>query len=391
MHDFHGKRQYQNGATIMFKNHRMSSVDPSVIREDSIIKFYCEHWYVLFDKVCILKQMSIVSLILVKNNPIHKHGMLLLYFVWSYFHEITSTNCIFSHSCKSQTVYKILCRDILVNSFNGLFAINDHKQCNTWNHIDTKICRVCKNRIQVVESLEFVQLKEEQRLNRTFLKACNNSYSERHNLHLLFYGYIHSEIKDMNLYQYIPKDIIALIVMFSYNMDRIVRPIGDKFNVELKNRKSVRNWLQRFGYNNYAKWFNNNTILKWKMPRECQHDHIFKVYGCFKITGKCVRKIWKIKILDINEADKIDLRIGLTDCMSGITMKFNECNHDKIKVGDIITMIYFSRYVSNNNRASVLFELNGVNIFESHCDLRGFQLQLVISFDCDLSIQLLQH
>ena len=85
------------------------------------------------------------------------------------------------------------------------------------------------------DSLKSFQEQEERRLYGIFLSACLNFNSNKENLKLLFYGFIHFEINDINLYRVTPSDVIEAIIIFTYDSRTIQKAIiQDSFDVELR-------------------------------------------------------------------------------------------------------------------------------------------------------------
>ncbi len=263
---------------------------------------------------------------------------------------------------------------------------NNYTKCNTWNHIsrssDWQSCNVCGYKIILKHNaLEKAELKEEQRLNNIFLIACNNFNSNKVNLNLLFYGFIHFEIDDINLYENIPMDIIKACIIFSYDINKLETPIADQFNKDYP-----------FNYINKPhkiEFSDNNTILKWEMPPKTAARK--KVYGCFEVIHpNCVRRKWKIKILDHDENTPIDVSMGIgcpfmdmlvTDDDNGMHEKTKRFNKD-IKNGDVITMLFVYEQ-------KISFKVNGDLVHTMDANITG-SIFLLLEINCNITIQLLQ-
>ena len=76
----------------------------------------------------------------------------------------------------------------------------------------------CNRDIMLRGTLEGFQMEEETRIWRVFLSACNNFNSDFENLELLFYGFIHFTIDDINIYENTPMDIIDIIIVLTYDV-----------------------------------------------------------------------------------------------------------------------------------------------------------------------------
>ncbi len=214
--------------------------------------------------------------------------------------------------------------------------------------------------------MEEVQLEEEKRFNKIFQRACYNFHSEKHNLYLLFYGYIHHEIDDTeDLYQNIPLDIIQTCIVFGYDVN--IMMTDDSFNVELKTEDEIDAEIVtalKEEYSKYAEWSNDNKTLKWTLSELSTMDKFknffsniannamdasfgYRVFGTYNVEyWERRRKVWNIKILDYAKDKEIDIAIGICEYNDTIVPpEFLYCtlpNDEKIssvKVGDTLSVL----------------------------------------------------
>ena len=196
--------------------------------------------------------------------------------------------------------------------------------------------------------------RENNRLYRKFLRACNNFSSDKHNLDLFFNGFIHYQINDINLYKNTPRDILQTITIFTYGTEQSVSThTGDSFNVTLNNLSNTetKNDLLE-AYDKCAKWSDDNQKLTWTHPAASTSnmdrlwslfghnlETTYTVYGRFFISRNDVaRKIWRLQIIDYAKDKPIDLDIGFVADDKDWTL--NEYDTTMLRLGDIITILW---------------------------------------------------
>ena len=283
-----------------------------------------------------------------------------------YFSKTESTPqiCVL---CTQPTHYRVKCRSRYLRSRSS-HSLPKHRTCRTWNDITAEICSNCNNKLDIQKLLDSAYKKEDERSYNIFLRACQNFKADKENLQLLFNGFanIDHEIYGQN----IPDEIITICIEFCFAVDRLVDKTNTaKFNTEYGD------------YGKHCEWSCNDTILKVSDP------YNLRVYDV-PTSRSFIRKIWRIKVLDHDENESMDLQIGLATNVWSHKSEDEQAIRfvdNDIKVGDVITMIYIQDekmlYAANDKSWHTI---DKISLKPSSSPL------LMIIINCNVTVQLLQ-
>eukprot|EP01083_Nonionella_stella_P279858 951940_1 len=238
-------------------------------------------------------------------------------------------------------------------------------------------CNKCGFTLDVSASLKIAELKEDERQKTIFLKSCDNFNSNADNLRLLMYGFV-NESNDIRIYNNMPMEIMEFITAFCFNV-MLFKEKKDVFEIGFEAAQTESIWKKH--WNESQSNSINRSMLRFDdKNEECwawtNADRRQSVYGKDVIDSrnKIFRKLWKIQILDqLNvKYGEINISIGIA-CSDGqlYTAKIR-----KLKVGDVIDMLYFVQ----SDTSELSFAVNGTtkDVSISEIPLKTYKLVLVM-------------
>ena len=211
----------------------------------------------------------------------------------------------------------------------------------------------CNKLLRTKNSFKKIQKDFEISQINIFLSACHNFNTNKQNLQLLLYGYIHFEIQDILLYNIIPLEIVQLCSLFCYDL-------------KIVNEKFMRKRIKRRKEN---------------------------ILSSHKYYNNIFRRLWILQITehDLNTTLKLECRIDTTMYVqSANDIGFTSNN---IKIGDNIYVLLIKTNILNMNDSygwelwlkynDKVFKNNAV---EMHSDYRDYSLKLNILSNTKINI-----
>eukprot|EP01084_Bolivina_argentea_P015358 28722_1 len=223
----------------------------------------------------------------------------------NYSHQSThSSHPHICPECNATTELKLAC-----HRYNCFKIVND---------LESTVCTNCLNALHPTVELEDVIFSIRDSGNK--IGGCNNFNTNKQNLSYLVHGYVNQEIQDDIIYDNIPDDIIISCIRFGYDS-----------NI---NRLDIRD-----------KWYSDIV------PSNAM------IFGMFSITTKTIRKLWRLKIVSMNnQLLTLKIGIGSDECENQLFIKNGFIHGTEIKItnNDIISIL-FLKTMNNTLR----FAING--------------------------------